>query len=95
MTIDRELFAELWYAGASVPEIASRVGCQQPTVYTLRVKLGLPRRGRVPCAKKDPTPEEIEQRSAEVRERWSDEERERRAVGKPEAWGVPFIRLRA
>jgi len=95
MIVDRELFAELWYAGASVPEIASRVGCQQPTVYTLRLKLGLPRRPRVPCTSKDPTPEEIVARSAEVRERWSDEERERRAVGKPEAWGVPLVRLRA
>jgi len=95
MIVDRELFAELWLAGVSVPEIASRVGCHQPAVYSLRVKFGLPRRPRVPCTNKDPTPEEIEQRSAEVRECWSDEDRDRRLVGKPEAWGVPLIRLRA
>ena len=60
MIVDRELFAQLWLAGASVPEIASRVGCHQPAVYSLRVKFGLPRRPRVPCTNKDPSPEEVE-----------------------------------
>lgn len=93
--IDRDLFEELWYAGVSVPEMAARLGCQQPAVYKLRVSLGLPRRPRVPCTATDPTEQEIADRSAEVRARWSDEERERRSVGKVEGWGVPQVRLRA
>jgi hypothetical protein len=92
--MDRELFAELWLAGASVPEMAARLGCRQPAIYSLRVQFGLPRRPRVPCTDKDPTPDEIAERSAEVRARWSEEERERRGIGKVEAWGVPLIRLR-
>jgi hypothetical protein len=92
--MDRELFAELWLAGASVPEMAARLGCRQPAIYSLRVQFGLPRRPRVQCTDKDPTPDEIAERSAEVRARWSEEDRERRGIGKVEAWGVPLIRLR-
>lgn len=93
--IDRELFAELWLAGASVPEMAARLGCRQPAVYALRVQFGLPRRPRVQCTKADPTPEEILKRAAEIRARWSDEELERRSVGKRGVWRVPRARLRA
>lgn len=87
--IDRDLFAELWFAGASVPEMAARLGCQQPAVYKIRVQFGLPPRPRVACTKTDPTPDEIVARSAEVRSRWSDDERERRSVGKVVAWQPP------
>lgn len=87
--IDRELFSQLWLAGASVPEIAARVGCRQPAVYSLRVRFGLPRRPRVPCTNKDPTPDEIVARSAEVRSRWSEDELERRSMDKAVAWRAP------
>lgn len=91
---DRELFAEMWFAGASVPEMAARLGCQPPAIYRLRIQYGLPNRPPVRSSKKDPTTSEIEERAAEVRARWSDEERERRAVGRVSGWGVPVATRR-
>ena len=91
--MDRELFTELWLAGASVPGMAARLGCRQPLIYKLRLKYGLPNRPRVRCTEPDPTPEEIAERATALRERWSEAERERRLAGTPLSWSVPSIRL--
>ena len=39
----------------------------------------------------DPTPEEIRQRSAFIRSRWTPTERDRRSMGKPLAWVPPVL----
>lgn len=63
-----ELLRQLWARGDSYTEIAAALGCAATTIPDLKKRHGLPNRGRrqgrpVP----DPTLEEIEQRSAEVR----------------------------
>ena len=75
-------------------EIAAALGISRQHVHQMRFSLKLPKRDKEDVRWVDATPEEIALRSAEVRERWSESERERRAVGKVEAWGVPLIRLR-
>lgn len=67
--IDRNLFAEMWLSGVSVPEMAARLGCHSQLIYKLRVGFGLPNRARVNCPDKDPTPEEIAERARECREK--------------------------
>ena len=91
---DAELLEQMWLAGASVLEIAARLGCQPSAIYKLRLELGLSRRKTLRAAKADPTPEEIASRAAEVRAKWSDDELQRRAVGRGCDWGVPMVRRR-
>ena len=69
MTGEERIFRDMWAAGASVHEIAARLGICVSTVHGYRCKYQLPKRApsleRLPG---DPTPEEIEQRAAECRE---------------------------
>ena len=46
-----------------------------------------------PCDRQliDPTPEQIQQRSEEIRRRWSDRVAERRSVGGGPRWRPPLI----
>ena len=62
----------LWVGGASYDEIAAALGCASSYIGRLRERHKLPPRS-VPVARRkpreDPTPEEVEQRKAEIRER--------------------------
>lgn len=94
MTERQQAFADMWNAGAAVAEIAAALGISRQHVHQMRFHLRLPKRDKEDVRWTDATPEEIAERSAEVRKRWSEGERERRAVGRAEAWGVPLVRLR-
>ena len=41
--------------------------------------------------KPDPTPEEYDERIAEIQSKWSEQERENRATVKPKSWSIPII----
>ena len=95
LTVDVPKLFELWAAGASQYEISLALGIRPGTFWQIRNRYALPRRAPAKPAKAshepDPTPEELAQRCAEVRARWSDEETKRRRVGR----GVEAVRLRS
>jgi hypothetical protein len=68
---DVQELTRLWNQGRTHIEIASALGCPVPYVSQLRERHKLPPRRRSYHAPKDrdPTPDEIEQRKREVRER--------------------------
>jgi hypothetical protein len=71
-----------WHSGKSAEEIAAKYGTNKSRIYSLARKHHLPARGRGETpGSESPTAEEIEIRAAEVRSRWSEQERERRIVG--------------
>lgn len=85
-----KLVRRLWLSGVPCHQIAGSLGI---TYSTLRARLSdqlkdLPRRGRgaggghQPREPADPTPEQIAERAAAVRQSWSEEERELRWVGR-------------
>lgn len=61
---------ELWASGASYREIAAALGCSTHLVCDLKVRHGLPDRGRTSgdIPQDDPTPDEIQERAAAIRE---------------------------
>ena len=68
--IDVLALFELWHSELETADIAIRVGVSQCTLNELRKRYGLPKRRRVSVLLvADPTPEEIEQRARECRER--------------------------
>lgn len=82
--LDVEKFVEAYFSQARNEELSLRFNLTRMRIAELRQLLGLPSRllhlDSKP-AEPDPTPEEIIERAADVRSRWSPEERERRAVG--------------
>lgn len=69
---DVEKLKKLWNDGLTHMEIANALGCQVPYVSQLRERHKLPPRRRAYHAPKewnDPTPEQIEERKRELRER--------------------------
>ena len=67
-SITPEEFARLWHEGETLDRLAARIGVSRATVMRYANRLGLPNRGQLQ-RKPDPTPEEIEQRARELRER--------------------------
>lgn len=88
--VDREKILALWESDLRNDELAEALGVTRGGLVRLRQRLKLPVRGekadRLP--KPDPTPEEIEQRSAEVRAGWSKLQEQSR-------WVMGDIRVRA
>ena len=68
--IDIPVLHSLWASELELPEIAVRLGCSVSTLYMLRDRHKLPPRPRSRATLlTDPTPQEIEDRSRECRER--------------------------
>jgi DNA-binding CsgD family transcriptional regulator len=68
--VDREKLLELWQQGLTLLQIGLQLGCSASTVGMLVRQHAIPPREqlrKMPLA--DPTPEEIEQRASECRER--------------------------
>lgn len=84
--VDVPKLFEMWAAGASRYEICSALGIRPGAFQHVRRRYALPKRNKGRPARhrseSDPTPEELIERCAAVRATWSDEERERRAVGR-------------
>lgn len=90
--VDTDLLRLLW-DDCEVPlqDISERLGVSHDTIYKYAKVLQLPRRPRaVRRSDDDPTPEQIEERAAVIRAKWTDAERERRQVGgKAQQWAPP------
>ena len=68
--IDVPVLHSLWASELELPEIAVRLGCSVSTLYMLRDRHKLPLRPRMRVTVlTDPTPQEIEERARECRER--------------------------
>ncbi len=89
--IDTPLLFKLWHSDLKNEELAARIGVARGHLWHLRKKYGLPprkqQRTRPPMV--DPTAEEIAERSAEVRRKWSPAEEARRLVGGAGRWQPP------
>ena len=61
----------LWTSGASYAEIAAVLGCSESYVHDLKVRHKLPNRQRATreIFENDPTPEQIQERAAEIKAR--------------------------
>jgi len=78
--IDEKEFVRLWFSDASLAEICETLGITGGSLWHLQNKHRLPARGRPRDTQRrpdDPTPEEIEQRAAECREKRTKEEQAR------------------
>lgn len=76
----------LWASGLRQAEVCEEMGIPQGSFHLIRQRYALPKRE---CdrsidfsASEPPTPEEIAERAAAVRAGWTDEEREKRIVGR-------------
>lgn len=84
--VDVPKLFEMWAAGASRYEICTMLNIRPGAFQHIRRRYALPKRskGRPACGSlcPDPTPEELAERCAAVRAKWSEEETERRRVGR-------------
>ena len=93
--VDVPVLFKMWADGASRYEICQMLGIRPGAFQHIRRRYALPKRNKGRPTRgpnePDPTPEELVERCAEVRAKWSAEETERRAVGR----GVEAVRLRS
>jgi transposase-like protein len=78
--MDQKKFTRIWSKSRSVKEVCKKTGITDQSAYYWARKFNL---SAFSAADDDatPTPEEIAERAAEVRSKWSPEEEERRCVG--------------
>jgi hypothetical protein len=70
MNDQERIVADMWMSGASAQEIGGYVGLSGSAIYQWRKRLGLPARPKMARdLKPDPTPDEIETRARECREK--------------------------
>jgi hypothetical protein len=101
VSIDVRKFFELWASTAlRNDEIAETLGITRGQLFIVAKRLAAPQRPRSLSApsngmtKDDPTLDEIAERSAIIRDSWTPEERERRAVGgRMLNWRAPAYRV--
>lgn len=100
--MDEARFRALWFdATLTNRDVAEMAGCTMNMVYRLGKRYGLPMRTFAPRflgrneRHRDPTPAEIQDACLKTQAGWSDEERERRSIGKPDRWLCPVISLRS
>lgn len=67
MRVDADEFCRLWESGAPAATIARCFGLSLHQVYRLRHELGIASRDKI--VTKDPTPSQIAERAAALRER--------------------------
>lgn len=68
--VDVPALHRMWHSDMETPDIALAIGVSVSTLNSLRKRHGLPKRPRKAAQKvQDPTPEEIEARARECRER--------------------------
>lgn len=79
--MNQKNFERVWRKSDNVGEVCKKLNVTEASAYYWARKFGLP----MFCGTSDensPTPEEIEERAAEIRKSWSEEETQRRAVGR-------------
>lgn len=86
LEIDVPRLFKLWASGMPQFEICQALGIRPGTFWQVRQRYALPPRPNARPARSrhepPPTPEEIAERASLVRAGWTDEEKERRAVGR-------------
>jgi hypothetical protein len=90
-TVDVKLLCQLWKTPLSTADICRRLGVTKYELYALRTRYSLGRRAK---KRRDveyiPTPEDIAIGAAAAREKWSEEEENRRRVcGKRQDYRFP------
>lgn len=95
--IRREEFEELW-ANSNPTEIAKKYEVSRMRVYHIAKTFGLKPRSQMILESDEgaPSEDEILERAAAIRERWSDEEERKRRVGNRgtgRKWTAPEIRV--
>lgn len=89
-SIDVEKLKELWRSDLRNADIAAALGISEMALYSASRRLRLPNRCLLREIRESPTPAQIRARAAEVRRRWSEEEREKRVVGRRrQRWTPP------
>jgi hypothetical protein len=94
-TIRRDEFEKLWLK-TTPSEMAAKYGISRMAIYYRAKSFGLPTRAEIEESLESPTAEEILERAAEVRKRWSHEEEQKRLVGNRgtgRKWTAPEIRV--
>ena len=95
IVVDVQKLFSIWHTAMSNAEICLEIGVSRTTLDSLRHRYKLPRRPRImpkrlDVEENDPSHEEIESRAAEIRAGWSEEEEQRRIVGKKQVrWSTP------
>lgn len=81
--LDAKKIFELWHSDLRNDEVAVSLGVSRNYLTKIRSRYGLQKRPdeRGTHDNEDPTPEEIAERAAEIRERWTESERKLREVG--------------
>lgn len=93
--VDTLKLFRLWRSDLANDALADALGVPRGSLWYLRRRFKLPERGkakRVRCTKERiaPTPDEISERCAEIRSRWTAAEEESRRVGpRSERWVLP------
>jgi len=92
-----ELF-RLWTGGTPQHEICERLGIRPGSLWKIRERYKLPPREKIipQCDRDDddPSPEEIADRAATIRMKWTPQEAERRIVGRRrDAYRIPNYRF--
>ena len=88
--IDVPLLFSLWHTDIDNRSLAARLGIANSRLWEMRRRYGLPpRRREHQTETDDPTPEEIAERSAEIRRKWSVSEESLRRAGSGASWAPP------
>jgi hypothetical protein len=92
--IDVPLLFSLWNTSIENRDLAGRLGVAVSRLWEIRKQYGLPYRAherKSPTV--DPSPEEIEKRTAVIRRRWTKTEEAQRLVGSRPGWHPPECRV--
>lgn len=90
--LDAKKVFELWHSDLRNDEVAVALGVSRNYLAKVRSRYGLPKRPdeRGVHEEDNPTPEQIAERAAEIRSRWSESEHRLRQVGATRArWQPP------
>lgn len=96
LKVDTLTLFRLWNSSLRNDELADALGAPRGSLHYLAARYKLPKRNPALRAKRtgekqtSPTPEEIAERAAAIRATWSEEEHERRRVGRrAQQWQPP------
>jgi hypothetical protein len=96
MIIDVPKLFRLWHTDLTNEALAREMGVSRKYLWQVRKRYGLPERKHKRNTNiKDPTQDEIREACARIRERWSNEERERRTCSSAPGWRPPEYSARA
>lgn len=98
----KQRIVRLYQLGFSSVELAKRCGCSRSRIIKIVHDRGVPTRTLLEAAQvrqeiplpKTPTPKEIAERTAKIREGWDEDEyRKRAGLGKQKPYEFPLVRV--